>query len=1258
MSRQRKKVVRRGGGIGGKIVALLVGFILGIVGTIGGIVGGGYYLASSVTIKDAVGGVEGVTGTDIDYSQYITEEYAEKTLIGLIGSIGEVASEFSNGTGSLSTLEQISPYVRTVVEQITASTEEFGVPIDAEALMTTPFAQLSEFATQTMNGIELGKVLQTVGFETSILKLLCYGEEGVHYEMQGDEIVMLGSNKPLTVGALTTDAGIEGIMNNLSLAGLMESLGSIDTSDSIMRALLFGKEGVDYEMEGGKVEMKPIFFRYNASLDCFMDDTNSLYTKTSEGYKNEQGVVIQKNTVSLTSSQEGTEYDYCVYDKNGNLLYELKTPVGESETYFAAYKNDVEQKHRGLTMGDLTGGKDLTSILETLAVGDLLISDPSNADSIQLALAYGQKDLHYTILPNNTIQMLPMQIAVTGNNAYDGSGTKLNATVTSSAGNHVVKITDGKTYYLSASLYPKDDSNNQKTLLVGDTQAPLYYAAIDTSGTLEYYAAHTIGSFLTGDIFSTLLNSLTISDILGGEITEDDGLMYAIKDWKISNFMDSSAINSLKLSDIIAIDEGAPAALKAISTWTIGDLQNSDKFNSLKIGDLIEVKSDSPAILKTIAKWTIADMQSSSTFDTLKIGDLIEVKTDSPEILKTLSTWTIADLKSSSKFDTLKVGDLIQIDESDANTSEIIKTLSSWTIADLKSQSKFDELYIKDLMSIDTTSASTPAFMKVIAEWQLKDLKNKSKFDTIQLNQLIEITESSPAILKSIADWTIADMQDKTKFDSLQLGKLFAVTESSPAILKAISTWTLGDMQNTEKFNALKIEQLIAVTETSPAILKAISTWTLGDLQDQTKLNGLKIEQLIAVTETSPAILKAISTWTLGDMQDKTKFDSLQIGKLFDVTGTSPAILKAISTWTIGDMQNQTKFDELYIKDLMSIDTTSASTPAILKAIANWQLKDMKDQTKFDELYLKDLMTIDTTSASTPAILKAIANWQLKDMKDQAKFDNLYIKDLIAIDEATAPTILLAIKDWQLKDMRDQTKFDSLTLVQVLGEDAVNKSNYFRTIGNTPISGLSDAIDGLSINDMFEDTIYRTTKIGDVTYFAYSQLDANGHPELVDGKHVLLPLYEKDGKYYKDEACTIESKREFNGVWHYLLQDPANPDVVQEYTFEDLDSMISNMTSNIQHATLNDLVADDIVDLGSSSIAENDIKTEITIEFYGMTRTIPIGEGETPGQGKIYKYENGVAKQKMGELTINEMIEYLSDIFAAISELESFTYTP
>ncbi len=1272
MSRQRVKVVRRGGGFAGKFVALLLGFILGIVGTIGGIVGGGYYLASSVKIKDAVNGVAGVTGTEIDYSQYITEEYAEKTLLGLIGSLGEVATEFSDGSGSLSTLEKISPYVRTVVEQLAQSTEEFGVTIDAETLMTTPFAELSAFATQTMNSVELGKVLQTVGFETSILKLLCYGEEGVHYTEENGEVVMLGSNKPLTIGALTTDEGIGGILNDLSLAGLIESLGTVNANDAIMRTLLYGTKGVDYEIVDGQVEMKPVYFLYNETADCFIDDAKNLYLKTGGGYTNENGLVIKKNTVHSTSTATGSEYDYSVYDKNDTLVYELKTPDGESDGYFAAYKNDVEQKHRGLTMGDLMGGKDLMSIMETFALGDLLVSDPSNTDTIQLVLAYGEKDLHYTILPDNTVKMLPMQIAVFDGSAYDAYGQKLDATVTApTANNYVVKVNDGKTYYLSTSVYPTDGEGNQKTLTIGENQAPLYYAAGDMLGTLEYYSARTIGSFLTGNIFGDILNCVTISDIMGGEISEEDSaLINAIKDWKISSFMDPNAINSLKLGDIIGVAENAPAALKAIQNWTIGDLQDSEKFNGLKIGDFIEVKDNSPEILKTLATWTIADMQSSSKFDTLKIGDLIEVKGNSPEILKTLATWSIADLKSSEKFDTLKIEDLIEIDKDDPDTSSVIKILATWTIADLKTQSKFDELYIKDLINIDVTSTTTPPFMKMIAEWQIKDLKDQTKFDTVKINQLVEITDTSPAILKELGTWSISDLKSQSKFNELKIGKLFTVTDSSPAILQAIQNWTIADMQSQEKLNGLQIKSLFPVTNDSPEILKAIQDWTLGDMQSKTKFDGLQIGKLFTITNDSPEILKAIQDWTFADMQSKTKFNALQIGKLFTITDSSPAILKAIQTWSIADMQNSENFDKLYINQLITIDTTSTTTPAILKAISGWQLKDMKDQTKFDELYIKDLMTIDTESADTPAILKAISGWQLKDMKDQTKFDDLYIYQLIAIDQDTAPPILNAISGWQLKDMKNQSKFDNLTLVQVLGEEAVAQSEYFRTIGDTPISGLSQAIDGLSINVMFEDTIYRTTKIGTETYFAYSELDANGHPIIENGEHKLLPLFEKDGKYYTDEACTEgnERDREFNGVWHYLLQDPADPEgEVKQYTFHDIDSMISNMTENMQHATLNQLVADDIIDLpkesDGSTIAEDPIKTKISLTFGSYSQSIPIGQGTDengnpiPGEGKIYYFQNpdGTRKAKttIGELTINEMIDYLSNIFDAISHLES-----
>ena len=1184
MSRKRARVVRRGGGIGGKIVALLLGFILGIVGTVGGIIGGGYFLVSSVTVKDAVTGIESATGTEIDYSQYITEEYAEKTVLGIIGSIGEVATEFSNGTGSLTTLERISPYVRTMVEQLTASTAEFGVPIDSNALMTTPFSQLSDFVTQTLNGVELGKVLETVGFETSILKLLCYGEEGVHYTVENDQIVMLGSNKPLTIGALMNDDGISGVLNSISLAGLIDSLGTVDASDSIMRALLYGTEGIDYELVDGKVEMKPIYFLYNSDNDYFIDDTNSVYLKTPDGYQNDKGVTIQANTLQLTSSgDEQTNYDYSVYDTNGTLLYELKTPVGESDGYFAAYSNGVEQNHRGITMGDLMGGKDLTTIFENLSVGSLIVPDPSNTSTIQLALAYGQKDLHYTVLPDNTIKMLPMQIAVFAGEAYDASGENLDATVNANANGYEVKINGGKTYYLSANSYPKDESNNQKTLQVGESQVPLFYAAIDTSGTMEYYSARTIGSFLSGDIIGDLLSSITISDIMGGEITEDDGFLYAIKDWKLDSFMDLSTINTLKLSDLISISDSAPAALQAIKDWTIGDLQDGNKFNELTIGDLVEVTESSPAILKTIASWTIADLTSSDKFNTLKIEDLVEVTESSPEILKTLADWTIEELTSSDKFNTLKIEDLVEVTES---SPEILKTIADWTIADLSSSDKFDSLTVGDLIGEQ---------------------------------------ENPPKILEAISSWTIADLQNPDNFNTLKLEQLVTVDASSPAILQAISSWTIADMQNSDKFNALKLEQLVTVDASSPAILKAIGTWTIAELQDPNKFNTLKLNEIIAVEESSPAILKAIGDWTIEELQDPDMFNSLKLNEIITVEEDSPAILKTIAAWTIEELQTPNKFDSLKLNEIMTVDENS---PAILNAIGGWTIADMQNQDKFDQLYLKDLMTIDTTSASTPAILKAISEWQLKDMKDQTKFDNL-------------------------------------TLVQVIGEEAVAQSEYFRTIGDTPISGLSTAIDNLSINVMFEDTIYRKMELGGESYFAYSVLDANGHPiKDAHGNHTLLPLYEKNGKYYTDEACTNEKPREFNGVWHYLLQDPADPEgEVKQYTFHDIDLMISNMTQNIQHATLNQLVADDVVDLGSSSIANNEIKTEITMELsFGMlsqTIRVPIGNGGTDEHGnklgKTYTYSNGVAKQTMGELTINEMIDYLSNIFVAITELENQT---
>ena len=82
--RERKTKVTKKGGAGGKVICLLLGFILGVVGTVGGVGGLGYYAVATVSIKDAVGTVNNLAGTNIEYTDYINEEYGNGTTLSLI----------------------------------------------------------------------------------------------------------------------------------------------------------------------------------------------------------------------------------------------------------------------------------------------------------------------------------------------------------------------------------------------------------------------------------------------------------------------------------------------------------------------------------------------------------------------------------------------------------------------------------------------------------------------------------------------------------------------------------------------------------------------------------------------------------------------------------------------------------------------------------------------------------------------------------------------------------------------------------------------------------------------------------------------------------------------------------------------------------------------------------------------------------------------------------------------------------------------
>ena len=298
---------RKKGGFWGKFLAVVLGFLFGIIVTIGSIAAVGYYLVARMTIRQGIEFVGNLTGKDVDYTDYITDEYANETVMGLVGELQKLSESLSDKTITLADLNAISPLVEKQVTDLSARLaadfriplavnsayhgedgsvldEEGNVIIDASGnvvkkdengradftgkdgemlvgLMDLPFGEISTFLVDSLAPVQVGAVLSApeVGMLTpnsenyDLLMLVCYGDKGNYKTNQAGDIVldengnaeMLGGAKATTFGNLLGfggNGGMEAIIQNMSVAGLMEATGSLDDSDELVRALLLPGE--------------------------------------------------------------------------------------------------------------------------------------------------------------------------------------------------------------------------------------------------------------------------------------------------------------------------------------------------------------------------------------------------------------------------------------------------------------------------------------------------------------------------------------------------------------------------------------------------------------------------------------------------------------------------------------------------------------------------------------------------------------------------------------------------------------------------------------------------------------------------------------------------------------------------------------------------------------------------------------------------------------------------------------------------------
>lgn len=132
------------------------------------------------------------------------------------------------------------------------------------------------------------------------------------------------------------------------------------------------------------------------------------------------------------------------------------------------------------------------------------------------------------------------------------------------------------------------------------------------------------------------------------------------------------------------------------------------------------------------------------------------------------------------------------------------------------------------------------------------------------------------------------------------------------------------------------------------------------------------------------------------------------------------------------------------------------------------------------------------------------------------------------------------------------------------------------------------------------------------------------------------------------------------GTWKYLLTDKEGKE--GDYTITDMGTLVSNMTANIQKATLNDLKEDGIIDVTKKEDGTTFLDSAVTYKFeftYTYPEDIPMIGGtsktETIGEVTTKYYRDGIVddehlKISVGELTITELLNYVGEVVGLFSE--------
>lgn len=1211
----KRKEQKKKGGFLGKFVALLLGFVLGVTGVVGGVAGVGWY-ALTHPVNELEDKVNGIAGTDIDLQKYLTDTYYQGTVKDLLGGVIGAAQAFSAGTGSFSSLNAISPAVGEAISKLADKIVSFGTEMSRDeiydGLLNTKLSDFGSFLVSVLDTVRVGELLLNTGafgYETlkndPLMLLFFYGVEGEDYVLD-DEAQKIVAESPLTVGDLRKN----GLTVNLQTIPL-DSL--VSAEGDIMHALLYGSSERYEKNEAGEIVMKPAVYTLEDRGDGekIYDDKDNAYELTST-----DGVltITVNDKTQYLEVKEGNEfYAFKDAEKTQPVLY-TKTSIGDLQNNPNKILNGIElgsAMHidgnanpilRQLAYGEegvdyeivdteivlLPGGKKPTTIGDLQEDGKMnetisnislsaIMTNIDYEDSMILSLLYGAQWRYTTVEENGAtvgVQMKQVSYLVKDGKFYDEGGNEIDGELGALDGDKYPFTVDGETFYL------KTNDNQIFTAWQYENANEPYL-----------YKKTTIGQLQNDP--SAILNDIELGTVLG--VTKDSNkILIAISYGKLDiDYRIDSATGKI-------IPINPPTTIKKLS-------EDSDSIiNGIYIADAVSVTADSHSVLIALAYGngytknadgtitsadgqtprTISDLSgenSKNLIDEITLEDALGITHESDAVIRALAFGTKG----------------VQYEVNAQNQIVMNQVYYTWN------SDAYGKAYIHDHTD-EILEITSPASLTA------------SDVESLGANQVLTLTLQSGETLRLVKDSTYHD-------------KLLKVDENGEPVYyqKATIGELSGNSQNL--LNEITLQDALGIQsfeEETDAFKKAIAfskdgkPYTIGQLSEDPSsiVNEIHLDSVMTPNPASAMTMyllygKRNIHFTIKTQAQLTTADEKHATQIEDKDEFVVMLQKQMAVhYESGKYHLHNEYGEpVYAKDSTQfVELTPRTTVGGVVTEFEYSIVDENDIVHYYRL---------KKANDLPDIRIKMTDSLVNDIQTYAPA--YYVEAEVKDDYGNAHSGVFETEYYEHNKMRDLTSGETeivshltarLTLEEVLESEEVHSNVFLTHLAHTTIDELPVAIDSLTVTQVFEDQVFETEK------------DSSGNAVLVNGEKVYFlretqtKVYKnpENGKYYASYARNGSvytyagevdgMERALTGTWKYLLSDPQTGET-KDCAVTDINTLVDNMTENIQGATLGELVEDGIITFQDDGEKTADEKKENFLNAQFMH----------PTTGEIYK---------------------------------------